>query len=117
MRLWNENLFPIVYLYICIENKKRPRPVVKNMFSCYRGECTVGYQPKVKGLKVKTLGPREEKIIRSQPLIFELFWIDLLVENWSKIANIARNWMKLGQNPIELIVLEALEGVLVSNLI
>ena len=77
---------------------------------------TVGSQPKVKGAKVKTLGPREEKIIRSQPLIFELFWIDLLVENWSKIANIVRNWMKLGQNPIELIVLEALEGVPESNL-
>ena len=33
--------------------------------------CTVDSQPKVNGLKVKTLGPMDVKIIRSKPSIWE----------------------------------------------
>ena len=37
-------------------------------------------------------------------------------KNWSKIANICRNWTKLGRNPVELIVPETLGGVPKPNL-
>ena len=39
-----------------------------------------------------------------------------LVENWSKIMNIGRNWTKLGRNSIELVVPEPLGGLPGPNL-
>ena len=72
-------------------------------------QITIGSQPKVKGVKVKTLGPVDVKIIRSKTFNFG-------IDNWSKFANHGPNWTKLGRNPIELIVLEPLEGVPEPNL-
>ena len=46
----------------------------------------------------------------------QLFSNLFLMENCSKIAHIGRNWMKLGRNPIELVVLEPLGSVAGPNL-
>ena len=39
------------------------------------------------------------------------FGVNFLIENWSKITNIDRNWTKLARNSVELVVPEALGGV------
>ena len=51
------------------------------------GEDTVGSQPKVKGVKVKTLGPVDVKIIRSKPSILG-----------SKIGRNLRIMVQIGRN-------------------
>ena len=51
-----------------------------------------------------------------RPPAHNFFGVDFLVGNWSKIANIGRNWTKLGRNSIELVVPEPLGGLPVPNL-
>ena len=63
-------------------------------------------------LSSETLGPMDQKSQAQHPH----FWTKIRSKNWSKIANICRNWTKLGQNPVELIVLETLGGIPEPNL-
>ena len=54
--------------------------------------------------------------VREDRPAHNFFGVDFLVENWSKIMNIVRNWTKLGRNSIELDVPELLGGLPGPNL-
>ena len=54
--------------------------------------------------------------VRGDRPAHNFFGVDFLIENWSKIMNIGRNWTKLGRNSIELVVPEPLGGLPGPNL-